>query len=327
MLAMAMRTSAMSRANSLAVPIASMTAALLLWLPVADAAPAGSSWVVQSGPDAGSGANRLEGVAVISSTDVWAAGTYNEFGDNHGTVLLEHWNGSTWKVVPGVNPGLQSNELYAVAATASDDVWAAGEYDDVGAQCPQPTLIEHWNGKHWTVVSSPNPLPCNNLFGGAAISADDAWAVGQTFDDVTAMPLALHWDGTSWIEQDQGLPDHGIGFDSISADAPNDVWAVGDIIARWNGSTWEVLGTLPQNGTTRGIAAIAPDDVWVVGTQLVGRRALTLTEHWDGTSWTIVPSPNETSNGSDKLMSVPHSVPTTYGRSVTGPRTAWEGRS
>ena len=40
------------------------------------------------------------------------------------------------------------------------------------------------------------------------------------------------------------------------------------------------------------MAAVADDDVWSVGRS--GR--LTLTEHWDGTSWTVVPSPNGNPN-------------------------------
>src|SRR5581483_9055683 len=36
------------------------------------------------------------------------------------------------------------------------------------------------------------------------------------------------------------------------------------------------------------VAARSPRDVWVVGSSSAG----TLTEHWDGAAWTIVPSPN-----------------------------------
>ncbi len=38
-----------------------------------------------------------------------------------------------------------------------------------------------------------------------------------------------------------------------------------------------------------GVAAIAPDDAWAVGLTL---NETTIAEHWDGTAWTIVPTPN-----------------------------------
>src|SRR5205823_13678772 len=38
------------------------------------------------------------------------------------------------------------------------------------------------------------------------------------------------------------------------------------------------------------VAAISPNDVWAVGYYSNG--TITLVEHWDGTQWSIVPSPN-----------------------------------
>ena len=40
------------------------------------------------------------------------------------------------------------------------------------------------------------------------------------------------------------------------------------------------------------MAAIGPNDVWAVGSYTGTGRYLTLTEHWDGGQWSIVPSPN-----------------------------------
>src|SRR5436190_16088532 len=42
-----------------------------------------------------------------------------------------------------------------------------------------------------------------------------------------------------------------------------------------------------------GIAAVSPTDVWAVGEQRAADGAdRTLTEHWNGSYWQIVPSPN-----------------------------------
>ena len=55
------------------------------------------------------------------------------------------------------------------------------------------TLTEHWNGKTWTVVPSPNANGLNNVFNAiVSITSTDAWAVGDywtgtgsTFDTLT----------------------------------------------------------------------------------------------------------------------------------------------
>src|SRR5687768_16944581 len=62
---------------------------------------------------------------------------------------------------------------------------------------------------------------------------------------------------------------------------------------------WNVV-TSP-NGSTyrnrlRSIEVISTTDIWAVGSQeqSQGQLPLTLIEHWDGTQWSVVPSPNPT---------------------------------
>src|ERR1043166_4326896 len=43
------------------------------------------------------------------------------------------------------------------------------------------------------------------------------------------------------------------------------------------------------NGTT----CVSASDCWAVGYYVVGTTQQTLIEHWDGTEWTIVTSPND----------------------------------
>jgi hypothetical protein len=69
----------------------------------------------------------LTGVAARSATDVWAVGNRQ---DRSGAIpidrtLTEHWNGSTWSVVPSPNVGGNDNLLNGVGA-ASGDVWTVG---------------------------------------------------------------------------------------------------------------------------------------------------------------------------------------------------------
>jgi hypothetical protein len=276
-----------------------------------------SGWVVQSSPDGSPRHNTLRSVAALSVHDAWAVGNTVEFQNEHANVLIEHWDGTSWALVPGVSPGLQSNELHAVGGTSPTDVWAVGEYNDVGGHCPQPSLIEHWNGRKWKVVPSPNPRDCTNLNGVAAISPTDAWAVGEAFDEFgqrTSLPLVEHWDGTSWRMQIKGLPKEHVLY-GVSAVAPDDVWVVGDtLVADWDGTAWTVVHSMPHPPAPYSIAAVAFDDVWVAGTIVTEHfRLKTYTQHWDGSSWNVVPSPNRGRRPYDIL----------HGIAAAGPADVW----
>src|SRR5207248_2419599 len=87
----------------------------------------GSSWKVVPSPSASLLGDDLYSVAAVSSTDFWTVGSHVNSTGNSDT-LLEHWNGSSWKVVPGLSPGPYGDILYSVAAVSSTDVWAVGSY-------------------------------------------------------------------------------------------------------------------------------------------------------------------------------------------------------
>lgn len=73
-----------------------------------------------------------------------AVGTVSDLPSLASRTLAYHWNGRTWQRVTTPNPAGTSsgNELAAVAARATNDVWAAG--GDGGY--PEASLVLHWNG-------------------------------------------------------------------------------------------------------------------------------------------------------------------------------------
>src|SRR6266567_4262181 len=150
--------------------------AVLIPLLLAPTVAQAAAWTVVSSPNPGAG-NGLFVVASISANDVWAV------GDSHTTgfqTLTQHWDGHKWSVVSSPNPGAQFNELFGVAAVSPTDVWAVGSFAPQGFS-PSQTLIEHWNGTTWSVVTSPNPSSTTNLLEAAAAdkSSGQAWAVGE----------------------------------------------------------------------------------------------------------------------------------------------------
>lgn len=336
-------------------------AAITVNTPTPDCSP---SWNVVTSPNPSIGTNFLFGVTAISPTDIWAVGYYG--ASTRGQTLTLHWNGTEWTHVPSPSPGTETDVLLDVSAISPNNIWAVGYSHDYGGSWL--TLIEHWNGTQWSIVSSPNPRPVENyLRGVSVVSPNDVWAVGywvanvggygynrtliehwdgtqwsvvpspnvgtnnNRLDDVVALSendvwavgsytlgaggltLIEHWDGSQWSVVPSPNPTgaQNSWFNAVSASASNDVWAVGfyqaagpgtgeGLVEHWDGTQWSIIPTMSAGpGSTHffDVASISPTDVWAVGYYCCGANGLiTLTEHWDGTAWTIIPSPNRSMN-------------------------------
>jgi hypothetical protein len=287
----------------------------------------GTSWTVITSPNIGTLANRLTGVAAISSGDVWAVGMYNQGSDDVIPLGL-HWNGTNWSSVPMPGRTGFADNILGVAAVSSNDVWAVGySFNDQGAT---RSLIEHWNGTSWSIVTTPNP-GSDKLRGVSARAANDVWAVG----DSNNQTLTLHWDGTQWVV----VPSANVGptfLNAVDIVSANDVWAVGLYSIGANtsktfterfagplcvtatpvatftpdrsatvtptatpgcGANWNIVpspnNNSAQNNYLNDVASLAANDAWAVGGYSGGTDgAHTLAQHWDGVSWSIVASPS-----------------------------------
>src|SRR5262249_48329060 len=123
----------------------------------------GGQWVTVPIPAPRSGAAYLRGVAGSSGTDVWAVG-YQITLSGANKTLIEHYDGTSWTIVPSPNPASSANYLSAVAAIAMTDTWTVGHYlDNSGVY---RTLVEHWDGTSWIIVSSPNAGNGDNALNG-----------------------------------------------------------------------------------------------------------------------------------------------------------------
>ncbi|MBA3717213.1 MAG: hypothetical protein H0W87_03165 [Actinobacteria bacterium] len=143
----------------------------------------GKSWKVVPSPSRGTTPNHLTAVDAIASNNVWAVGYILGPNNSYATNLIEHWNGSSWQVVGSPSGGAFLNLLAGVASVSANDVWAVG----ISAAQPETpsgykTMVLHWNGAAWTLVSSPSPSPpdgYNVLAGVAALHSGQVWAVGD----------------------------------------------------------------------------------------------------------------------------------------------------
>jgi hypothetical protein len=262
----------------------------------------GSVWSVVPTPNVGTRENYLDGVAAISGGDVWAVGEYLTSG-NYQT-LIEHWNGSSWSLSPSPNVNTDDNLLNSVVAISGSDIWAVGHFVTSGIH---GTLTEHWNGSVWSIVSSPNMGPSDNkLYSIAAVGSSDVWAVGAYFTPIydVGHTLTEHWNGTAWsIVPSPNVDPNDNGLNGVAAVGSTNVWAVGQhgngsgtLVEHWNGSAWSVVPSpdLGVNGTgLGGVDAVTGGDIWAVGDWRDSSYIYhTFIEHWNGSVWSVVPSPD-----------------------------------
>jgi hypothetical protein len=80
------------------------------------------------------------------------------------------------------------------------------------------------------------------------------------------------------------------------------------LAAKWDGSTWSLLSPASLSGASvgrlLGVSCVSSTDCTAVGdkTNIVGSK--TLVEHWDGTSWSTVSSPNRFGGTQNELAGV-----------------------
>jgi hypothetical protein len=106
-----------------------------------------------------------------------------------GNALILSWNGTTWSAqhVPAYPGGVI---LYG-AAVSGTKAWAVGVY---GPNSNLPVILAR-SGTTWAKM----PVKANGvLYRVAADSARDAWAVGASSLVDPSIPVAVHWNGSSW---------------------------------------------------------------------------------------------------------------------------------
>jgi hypothetical protein len=232
----------------------------------------GTQWSVVPSPNVGTEDNQLKAVAAVSANEVWAVGRYSNTANGQLQTLIMRWNGNQWSVVNSPNVGTGFNYLEGVAAAGPNDVWAVGQWSDLGPK----SLILRWNGSQWNVVAvDPNLTNAHSLYAVTAISANDVWAVGTNNSEA----LALHWDGQAWTR----VPGPSIGgtnyaiWYAVSGTSSSDVWAVGTyyeqfagnrtMIGHWNGTAWRLAASPnPTEGNLLyGVGAVNGNDAWAAG--------------------------------------------------------------
>ncbi len=274
--------------------------------------------------------NGMDGVSCVATNDCFAVGGY--FTGTNPTFQhteIEKWNGSAWSIVASPNKTgstIGSNILGGISCVVSNFCMAVGYYTQTGGH-PEQTLVEKWNGTAWSIVASPNVgVVSNDLHAVSCVSSSLCFAVGDTINgSFVTQTLVERWNGSTWTRvtsANRGTASTSNFLWGVSCSTATFCMADGyydaasgefTLIEKWNGSAWSVV-TSPNHS---GAASSPADDLWTVScTKSVtnfclaagdylnaGFHQQTLVEKWNGTSWSVLSSPNISTTSNDGLYS------------------------
>jgi len=152
----------------------------------------GTSWSLQ--PTAGGVSASPNAVWCTAVDSCEAVGQNFDQSSDHVVTFAQAWNGSTWTMQPTPNPAqTQGSSLAGVSCTSASSCSAVGQYQSSNLSTfgALQTLVEVWDGTAWTLRSTPNPSPVQDLLSGVSCGANqECTAVGQA-EDTGGVPSTL----------------------------------------------------------------------------------------------------------------------------------------
>jgi hypothetical protein len=278
----------------------------------------GTAWsAAQVAPAPNNSIDNLTGVSCTSATGCIAVGNY---GTANTLPMAEQWHGSGTAMTLQQVPAPQSNLAISLGGVSCPSVSACTAAGDDGA-----ALAEAWNGTSWSVqqISTPPGNASPALSAVSCASASACLAVGsyrstQQLD----VPFAEVWNGTSWsLRKVPPSPQGGDVLTGVSCFAPSACVAVGyrnsttapsTLAETWNGTSWSIQQTPDQPGAVEsvlsGVSCTSATACTAVGWYLPPGGSFTprfsLAEAWNGTSWSIQPTPLQHSKADHTLDGV-----------------------
>jgi hypothetical protein len=207
-----------------------------------------------------------------------------------------------WTVQPTPTPphGVDG-QLLAVSCPSATSCTAVGGYTGLSGPV---TLAEHWDGSTWAVQATPNPPGASfSLLGGVSCpSVTSCTAVGEytPSGSTDSLPLAEHWDGSTWTIQPMPSPAGGFGISlhAVSCPSVTSCTAVGEygtsagpsptLAEYWDGSTWTVQAMPGLSALLEAVSCTAPGKCTAVGWFERPKGFATLAERSYSGGWRVV---------------------------------------
>jgi hypothetical protein len=267
----------------------------------------GTTMSVVSSPPSGSNPTvELNGISCTSASFCIAVGRIFKSGGDQ--ILTEKWNGTKWTQLTSPSMGPDAFvDVYGVSCKSTTFCMAVGWFTDE----PSEALAMKWNGSSWTVETVPNDGDTEDNILESVSCATTTFCIavgngpGQLID---------RWNGSVWtiVSTTANFGLEGVRCRSttfcMAVGAQSSGGATDTLAEKWNGVTWSVLTTPNVSGSPGNIL----HSVSCTGTtfcmaggysQGSGSDTDALTETWNGSTWSIVPSVSPTSESSINSVS------------------------
>jgi hypothetical protein len=252
----------------------------------------------------------FSGVSCSAAAACTAVGQH--FFGNGQPVLAQRWNGATWVSQPApTTVSRLGGRLAGISCTSPTWCASVGGFTTAGGVFQ--ALAEVWDGRTWSEVHTPRLA---GALGGAlsrvaCVSARSCVAVG-VLDQTTG--IAESWDGHTWALTKVASPAHARfqSLNGVSCVTGGSCVAVGlsgipdaqgtaTLAERWNGTAWTIQPTpnAPGSSSSSQNALNAISCTSATACTAVGYSRsdstpspVPLAERWDGTAWTVQPTPS-----------------------------------
>ncbi|MGO9558077.1 MAG: hypothetical protein ACLPYW_03180 [Acidimicrobiales bacterium] len=249
---------------------------------------------------------RLYSISCTSEAFCMAVGYAFNAKATASVTLAERWNGVNWSVVPSFNVGGSSYSfLKAVSCVSPLDCNAVGY--SLSTE-PAEALVEHYSGGSFGYEAVADVSHKIELTSISCIKTGFCEAAGIDTSSGELGYVASSVNGLSWTAH-AALPDFtatgsGLTLQGISCMSATACMAVGygsdglkqtGVTERWTGTKW----TLAKDANAKGsrftallsVTCAAANNCTAVGYDSQSSLSSTpAVEHWNGSSWSLVPS-------------------------------------
>ncbi len=283
----------------------------------------GRKWAIQSTrKPSGAEDSYLAGVSCSSRTACTAAGD-SERSSGVDVTLAEHWNGKKWVIQSTPNPSrAKDSDPLAVSCSSGRACTAVGEYEKHSGVVV--TLALHWNGRKWTLQSTPNPSGAqSSVLAAVSCSSGTACTAAGAYQNHSGLwvTLAERWNGRKWVIQSSPNPSgaedsflYGVSCSSRTACTAAGYYQNSSgvdltLAEHWNGKKWVIQSTPnPSGAETSEFAAVSCSSGTACTAAGYYKNSsgvdVTLAEYWNGKKWVIQSTPNPSGAETSELAGV-----------------------
>ncbi len=219
----------------------------------------------------------------VAGGDEYAQGAYN--------AVIVQGNGQTWSYTSwSQSYPVPSSGFAGASCSTAAACMVVGNTDSLATPPPDTTyepeaLTGSWGGSAWAIGQLGGAGP---LSGVSCDSPSDCMAVGGGSIE--------HWTGSAWMDVSTYPLE---SLNAVSCVTSTDCASVGSgsDIGSWNGTAWSAIqGPNPKrskSSTLTGVSCISASNCMAVGSDTKkSSEQINLAERWNGTKWSIVPTPN-----------------------------------